>query len=284
MLFLVLLFFISTKSAYTNKNKYGLVYNGKERVGDLVGRDTDGDGLEDWVESLYGLDPVKQDTDDDGTLDNLEFAQMTGANPVDGELNLSASEEANLTETDKFSRELFSTLATLNQAGAVDQETIDKLSLSLFNNIQNSSSSGKVFTYSDLKIKSDSATIIGNYNAQLNKIYIEYPLEYNAFDVLQSSMGEDELDSSTLAELDPIINQTNKIILTLQKMDVPQSLADSHLDFLNALQKFSDNLGNIKLYDSDPVLAVGAINQYETISENLGTAASRLTDTIKQRL
>src|SRR3989338_2304306 len=42
-----------------------------------------------------------------------------------------------LTETDKFSREFFSIVATLNQNGLVDLATVDKLGSSLADRIKN---------------------------------------------------------------------------------------------------------------------------------------------------
>jgi hypothetical protein len=42
---------------------------------DMTSRDTDGDGLADWEERIYGSDPFIPDTDKDGTLDGQEVRE-----------------------------------------------------------------------------------------------------------------------------------------------------------------------------------------------------------------
>ena len=55
----------------------GLSY-GNAIVGDLVNRDTDGDGLLDWEESLWDTDPNNKDTNGDGVSDSVEIAKIKG--------------------------------------------------------------------------------------------------------------------------------------------------------------------------------------------------------------
>lgn len=286
--FLCALFFTKNTDIFKNlTGRGGLVYSGNETVEDLVARDTDLDGVSDWEEGLFGTDPTKKDTNDDGIPDNIEIAKRRGQSLENGEFNLSldGTDGGNLSRTEMFSRELFSTVAALNQAGVIDQDTIDKLSDSLVGQIQNSSSK-KTFSYSDLKIiKLDNLQTIRNYNNALNNIYDRYPTKNATIDVLyEIVIDENTFDESALAELDPIIKQTNNIINEMAKMNVPESLALSHLGLLNELQRFSENLSNIRIYDVDPVLAVGSISKYEASVANLESAASNLTKAINQRL
>lgn len=287
MLFVFALFFTKNQSSFTNKaNPYGLVYNGDEVVGDLVNRDTDKDGLLDWEEGLYGTDPTKKDTNDDGVPDNIEIAKMRGQNLENGELDLNIDGSENLTETDRLSRELFSTVATLNQAGTLDQNAVEKLSDSLVANLKNTEFE-KLFLYSDLTIiRADSLQDVKNYEAEGKKIFNKYPYSNRkVLDVLDKFMiDENNVDESVLMELDPIVKQTNNIIEAMAKMKVPESLAFLHLDFLNELQKFSKNVSNIRLYDADVVLAISGISQYETNLNNLESAAKKLENAINKRL
>ena len=102
-----------------------------------------------------GLDPTKKENvpgvPDSVTIEKLKAAQEKNNTTNNGAINQSTE---NLTETDKFSRELFSTIAALSQNGAMDQATIDKISSSLAEHIQNSAPR-KVFTLSDIKIIKD---------------------------------------------------------------------------------------------------------------------------------
>ncbi|HEV7702349.1 MAG TPA: hypothetical protein VGO63_02820 [Candidatus Paceibacterota bacterium] len=286
MLFVVSLFLFKNKTIFKNTRADGLVYNGNEQVADLVERDTDEDGVSDWQESLYGTDPTKKDTNDDGVPDNIEIARRQGQTAQNGELNLNIQgDEGALTQTDQFSRELFSTVAALNQAGGVDQSTVDTLTDSLMGKIQNPQAK-KIFVYTDMKvIQDDSKQAVKNYNDTLNKIYAKYPIKYTVTYILQKLIiDENDIDETVLPQLDPIIKQMNNIIRDMSQVNVPPSLAYLHLNMLNALEKLSENVSDIRVYDTDVIVAMSGISQYETNADALEVATNNLANTINQRL
>ncbi len=278
---------------FTNKETYqsinqenGLTYN-NITIEDSVNKDTDGDGIPDWQEGLYGLDPTKKETVT-GTPDGLAINKLKIQQGLNTEIkkgNATSEEPENLTQTDQFSRELFATVATTSQNGTLDQATIEQLSASLADKIQNSPPK-KVFLISEIKIiNNDSVSTFANYNNTLNNIYKKYPMKDTVPDVLQKFMiDENNVDASALLKLDPIIEQTSKIINDMVKMNAPQSISILHLNIINALQRVLENISNIKLYDKDAILAIGAINQYQKNATALESANSALTGAIKQKL
>lgn len=293
MLFLVVLFFLKNKSVFKNEENRenqavgqndGLTYN-NEILSDLVNRDTDGDGILDWEESLWGTDPSKKDTNDDGILDNIEIAKIKSEEDAGGEINEDSQEIEALTETDKFSRELFSTIAALSQNGPLDQATIDKLSNSLAEQIKNPPIQ-KIFSPSELKvINDDSVQAVKNYDNALRNLYEKYPPGRTVIDVLQDFiMDEENVDITALSELDPINTQVQGIIADLVKINVPESLAFLHLDIINILQRLSENISDIQLFDTDVVVALGAISQYEANTDLLEEITTNLSNTIAQKL
>jgi len=259
-------------------------------VADLVNKSTTGDGIPDWQKILFGLDPTKKENvpgvPDSVTIEKLKAQQAASAN---GQVN--NQNDANLTQTDKFSREFLATVTTLGQNGAIDQSgnmdqaTVDKLSASLSNSVQNSPQR-KIYKISDLKITSDiSVTTIKKYNGVLNGLYKKLSTKYGVVDVLQKfSPNETNVDSTVLTELDPIIKELNTFVDGMVKMEVPKSLATLHLNMLNRLEGVIENLNDIKLYDTDPIVSFQGINKYETNSTNMQLAAQQLTDEIKKEL
>lgn len=299
VIFIVLLFFIKNKSLFTNIVNYtnqqssqeGLTYN-KEIIGNLVNRDIDKDGVLDWEEGLWGTDPTKKDTNDDGVPDNVEIEklkQQTEQNQQGGPLLDLLENSENLTETDKFSRELFATVATLNQTGQMDQATIDKLSDSLAEHIQNTPPK-KVFVISDIKIIKDdpsstSGQAIKNYNDTIDNIYQKYPIKKGVIAILQEfSADENDVDISILSELDPVIEQMTQILDAIVKTNVPQTLSALHLDLTNGFQRLLENISDIKLYDTDAIVALSAISQYEKNAATLETTLNDLGSAIEQKL
>lgn len=292
VLFLVVLFLIKNKTIFKNsftltqnKQENGLTY-GDMTIEDLVDKDTDIDGIPDWQEGLYGLDPTKKETTpgtpDSSALEKLRATQEKNATTQSGG-NASALNTENLTQTEKFSRELFTTVAALNQNGTVDQATIDALGNSLAEKIENPPQR-KIYTISDIKItNNDTKQTIQKYSDTLNNIYLKQHVKKGVPTILQE-FTEDETNIDKLSELDPIINQANQIIGELLKIQVPQSLSLLHLDLINDSQSIVENISDIKFFESDPVVAIGAIVQYGKNVLTLESSARKLINTIKKKL
>ena len=289
MLFLVVLFIIKNISIFKNTETYqranqenGLIY-GDETVEILVNKDTDGDGILDWEEGLCGTHPMKKETTP-GTSDSVAIDKLKAEQGKNNQINKESQTPENLTKTDQFSRELFATIVTLNQNGQIDQTTIDQLSSSLVEQIQNSVPR-KIYAISDIKIiDNDTKEAIQKYSDTLNSIYTKYYTnKKSVMNILQQFITDEE-NTEILKELDPIINQTNKIISESLKIQVPRSLSLLHLDLINNSQKLLENISDLRLFDSDIIVAISAIGQYEKNASALATSASRLIETIKQKL
>lgn len=280
------------KTGFFSKNPLTAIWNNEESltydtttIGELVYKDTDGDGIPDWEENLWGTDPTNKETTPgipDGTaINKLKISQELS---LEGE-NATVSDE-NLTETDKFSRELFSTIASLSQTGTVSEEAAEKISSSLAEKIQ-SSIQKKIYTLSEINTTSDnSVAAVKKYNDSLDYIIEKkYPIKGNVVDILQRFIvDENNVDASVLAELEPIIEQRNKITEAIVQTEVPQSLSLLHLDLINALQKYSETLKALTLFESDPIVTLGAISQFEETISLMESAVNKLKKAIEEKL
>lgn len=269
MLFLVVLFLAKKTSVFENaltliQNKQeGLIYN-TATIGELAEKDTDGDTIPDWQETLYGLNPSNKETTpgipDSTVVEKLRPGEGNIAETMGGENQYAE----NLTETDKFSRELFTTIASLNQSGAIDQSTTEQIASSLSEEVKNYAPK-KIFTLADIKIiKNDSPKATENYAQTLVNIFEKNKApEYTAIEVLEEFVADGKkVDPSALLKLTPITEYLNTNINEMAEMNVPQSLVSTHLDYLNAMERITENLNDIKNYETDPIPALGAINQY----------------------
>ena len=279
-------FFKNSADLAQNKEGEGLVYS-TAIVQDLVNKDTDGDGVLDWEESLWETDPTKKETTP-GTPDSAAISKLkTDQTVQQGEslLKGKSQEMENLTETDKFSRELFSTVAALNQSGAMDEATADKISNSLAEHIQNASPK-KVYTLSDIKISTkDDKVVTRTYSEALGGIEQKYSPNYTVLDVLQKfSVDENNIDSSVLSELDPIIKQIDYTINAMLKINVPQSLATLHLNVINSMEKSMEIVSDLQLYDTDVIVALSAISQYDQNATTLSSDITNLNDGILKKI
>ena len=97
----------------------------------VLAKDSDNDGLKDWEEQLWKTDPYNSDTDGDGTPDGLEIKQ--GRNPLVAGPNdkldtntvtskINTETQGDLSETDKFSRDLFVRIVAAKNANQPPSE------------------------------------------------------------------------------------------------------------------------------------------------------------------
>lgn len=138
----ILINFIKPSISKYNSNK---INTEQEKISAAMEVDTDGDGLEDWKENLYGTDPKNKDSDNDGTSDFDEIAQnrdplktnaaKEGQEPNDKidpaivEKQAKVIEEyQKLNPTEKMARSLMSDIIASQPLGEeMDQSTIDSL-------------------------------------------------------------------------------------------------------------------------------------------------------------
>jgi hypothetical protein len=285
VLFLLAVFWTKKGLPWSNKaaeNTEGLAYE-SALVEDLLKRDVDQDGVLDWEESLMGLDPTKPETTpgipDITVAAKLRADEGWGASEGEGPEGVAAE---NLTETDKFSRELFSTVAALEQGGSLDQATAEKMINSLVNNIENSTPR-KVYIFADLNI--NNGTSAETYNTALNEIYNKYPVQGNVMEILQRFASDpNNVDPGALEELTQITAQNKKIVEALVKTKVPQDLSALHLNVVNALEAVTENLSDIQLYDQDAIVALGGMTRYQENALKLEANLNNLAIAVSRKL
>ncbi|MSU44925.1 hypothetical protein EXS45_01985 [Candidatus Nomurabacteria bacterium] len=236
---------------------------------------------------MYGLDPTKKETTP-GTPDTIAISRLSAKDEPASNGKEKDMDQAleNLTETDKFSRELFATIAAASQNGMMDQTTIETLSIALADKIKNSLPR-KVFLIFEIKtINNDTVQAFKNYNNALNEIYRKYPgVNYTILDVLQKFMiDENNIDASALVKLDPIIKQINNVINAMIKTSVPQSISALHLNVINAQERLVENLSDLKLFETDSIVALGGISKYEENATRLDRDLNNLANAIQQKL
>ncbi len=282
---IVVLFFVSSKKEIftgsgAQANSPLVVEN--QTVTSLVNQDSDGDGISDWEETLWGTDKNKKitfnNTPDSTYIDNKKK-----------ELNIEGSVNVNkLTETDKFAREFFSTFTAMKASGQVDSDTINGFSNALGQKVANPN---LVDQYTEKDVKID--TSVDN-NDPTHKLAYYTSLERLLQSYKTSGIG-DELDivnsgltlsptttPDSFAKLPIIANAYQDFAQKVMDLTVPSELATFHLQIANSAHNTGISVQNMSQIISDPLIGLEGLSQYQKYSDALVKAVEDLSTAVTQ--
>jgi FtsZ-interacting cell division protein ZipA len=258
---------IFSKNTTTTENQQT-----SSKIADIVNKDTDGDGVFDWEESIRGTDPSKTDTDGDGVSDFTEIEQLRAQ---EGGSDQNTPE----TETTIFAKQLFSTIASLQQSGTLDEENatqiVNQVSSTAQKNVQKT-----FYTKEQLVVSSKLTGSIFEKNTEaiMKKYAVTYQTLQNVFVLLKAIPETEQIDGNpNLETLKNIDTSFKKAIGELLKNPVPDKSADIYLDFLNSFQYVSENISDITLLEENPVVSFSATTIYPKNTVLLIDAATLLS-------
>lgn len=248
-----------------------------ETVNSLIEKDTDGDGVEDWEEALWGTDKNKKET----FPGNSDFAYIENKKKS---LGASDTKDENLTETEKFSRGFLVAFTAMKESGNVDALTINNFGSALGQKIATSSiidtySIGEVKTKTiDDKEKRKAYYLgIADLFDSYENIGIGNELEIVGNNLTSySSTGKDVGANELLAISDAYKEFAEKIM----EMTVPTDLAEKHLNIANAANNTGIAVGNMMKIVSDPVVGLSGLSEYQKYNSELENAVRELETTL----
>lgn len=243
-------------------------------------KDTDGDGLKDWEEILWGTDPNNPDTDGDGMGDGEEIS--IGRNPtIEGpddefsdDLSLNSESDSDysaLSKTDMVSRIFFRKYMILQQSGGdFDEEARNSLVNETVEDIFGEMVSAQIYDKSDLKIVTNSNEALQNYGNRIISIINIYAQQNPKNAVL---VFEETLRTKNKKLAEPLIDSSlmyENISKDFVKVAVPEEIASVHLDLIGEYLTLSRSLKNMGNVLEDPILGAGGFKEYGETMEQLG--------------
>lgn len=227
-----------------------------------IDKDTDGDGLADWQETLIGTDPKIPNSESDVPKDVREL--------------LTKNTGSIITTEDKLALNIYQRLLT-EPKGENIQEAIQaataKEILDLANSIDQQYTN---YGYDDINLVDNSVDINESYKTAINSLNKTLSLDEQTAQEIYNALltGQKSINLSTFQI------KINQSIVNLLQMPVPLTMADLHLNLLNALVHINSVLssGNINSTESSLLYASFLIFQ-----KNVNTA-TQTVDAIIQIL
>ena len=244
-------------------------------LNDLLKKDSDGDGVTDWEEALWGTDPNKVATFDgtpDKTYIENKRKELKLANP-----DAATGVDQN-SETAKFAQQFFASVAAMKQNGQVDSATINNVSAALGQSIVNQNVVDK-YTSGDITIsKSDTTQDQEDYYVKAATLFQKYKAKGigDELEITGGIAGAGVSDKDSIAKLNTIAGAYQEFAQKLALIPVPDSLKDYHLQIINNSNNTSIAVQNMTKIVADPVVGLSGLSQYQKYSEALISSAKDL--------
>ena len=281
VILLIAVVFAMNKSGDTGEDVL-LKQTGINDKAELAQKDSDGDSLMDWEESLIGTNPNNKDSDGDGTNDGEEVE--LGRNPLlagpDDEvptLSIAESQEVagETPSFNKFSEDFLKGYIELKKQGQIGTESEETFVAELLEN-NLSSNRGMVYEEVDVTLSVNSSKeSVDSYAESLNSVFLPmYEIaEYELLTFARAVENSDSLELRKLREPARIYKEITENLLTTV---VPSDAIAIHLDLINSFSFLSTTIEKMISVENDPLSALTAVDGYTKSEEELKASFSRL--------
>lgn len=220
--------------------------------------DTDRDGLYDWEERLWGLDPNKVDTDGDGVSD---AQYVRNKQNIQERRNGLENRETNLSQSQQLGRNVFSALLAIEQSGGVlDETTQEQISDNIAQYVRDIPISGKLYVRDELNLVPNTMEETREYQGNIERLLEEYPIEVEDIQLLIESLEDPTVNQD---ELRRAAEKYDILINELAQMEVPFAIASRHTEFLNSIAHLGGGLKNLSAEEYDELLVFSTIIQMD---------------------
>lgn len=254
------------RSIFTKKPKPGVAHS-NETVGGALTKDTNGNGIADWEEKLWGLDPTVLYTNGVSNKQIIEEKKKS--------LGVNDTQTSPMNETDVLAQQLFSITAAIGQSGSSGDGTLAGLGADLGDSVKFKQ---VINPYSLKNIKTTPTTTkaIAAYYDAVTKVVAQYKTETAATDVLVPALETG--DFSMLPELKTTAENYKKFSKSLQGITVPVGIAQEHLALANGFYGMAQSFDYILQIEDNGVNALAGIAIYKNYAIRVQTAIDDLND------
>lgn len=276
IIIVVVLFFILRDTSNVKKNSKGTLNVGPLTVSEIIDGDRDGDGIRDWEEALWGTNADMMDTDADGISDKDEIeARRAEINKNNIAAGTDATEPLN--ETDEFARDLFASIVSLSEKGALDDKSIQDLASTVSGSASDKVDLPDFATEVSIKTTASNEANKKTYITKLVGLLQKYDERGvgREIDIYREYLISQ--DATILSGLGTTSTEYQKFALELRAISPTADLVKIHTDIINGLYNTSIALKNIAEAETNPIIGSIGVGQYKKYYFKLESTLQSLT-------
>lgn len=281
---IVLIFVILITIFFTVKLAISLIFKNKKAttkgapttmiVGDIIQKDSNSNGIADWEEYLWGLNPDKNGPE------NKEFILSKKRGLTQSGDILPVDDSKTITDNEILSREFFATILSLQQNGSLNEESMKSVSEAIGQKIE-AVPIPDVYTRNDLTLKNDSLSANEAYYNAFSALVTKYENEDIGSELTLISQGLGNNDTQALYAAQSVALAYRSFGEELVKIPVPVSFYPTHLDLVNNYEKTGQSIDGLTKTLSDPITGMRAIINYKKYSDALVSDIEKLSEILQ---
>jgi hypothetical protein len=236
-------------------------------------KDTDGDGLPDWEEALYGTNPndahsVRPNlTDAEAVAQGLvtphyadAVATTTTAESLAGEVPGDAAKPGSL--TDQFAQQFFDNYVSTRGGSVPSADDMQSFVANAVTQLQAAQVRTDAFSAADMKVSGSGADALTEFAANADAAFAANTVQLPYDELTYFSDAVDKNDSTALANVKAIGAAYTGTAAALARASVPQELADSDLALVNAMARLGATITDLSTVNDDPIRAMLGLSNY----------------------
>ncbi len=267
LIIIVVLSSIFGSKKFFNRGSLKAHIDSEGTVGDVITRDSNNNGITDWEETLWGLDPKGDGTENKKAIDAKKLAQNIPLAPE------KTPEE--LTQTETFSQDLLSTILALNQAGALNEGAINTLAETIGGSVDAKHADVKTYVLADLHT-STTSTAKATYKTALKKVIDGYDAVNFGDELSIIATGLGSGGAGQLSTLDTYITAYANLSKQVLALTTPTEIAPIALQFINSSAKMSASLAQVRDFYTDVLAGMVGLDDYTKAKDESDKASLQL--------
>ncbi|MFA5997830.1 MAG: hypothetical protein WC814_00310 [Candidatus Paceibacterota bacterium] len=258
----------------------------------IASKDTDGDGLPDWEEALYGTSSSTADTFKLGMTDGeavarglivpkaiSDIAVKTSA-PADADADGLPPPAAEGTLTAAFAQHFFTLYLAAKEANGganLSESGMASIANEALSSLSSAITAAPDFKAAkDLKVSGSGPEALKAFAAAAEAVLRKNTTSATKNEVLYLEDAVQKNDARALSYIAGIAKGYRESAVGLSMLAVPQELVADDLALINAMVRISEIITDFARVNDDPLAAMLALGQYPAAVQSLGEAFIRV--------
>jgi len=261
-----------------------------ELLAAYASKDTDGDGLPDWQEALYGTDPNKAISNPFGMPDGeaakegkLTPSSLASQLPQDQGVDVSeipGPTAASGSITDQFSRQFLQEYVAASNGQPMTDAQQQALVTKLLGDFTQKAAAAINSPYTLVQVRTSASADVATYAGQVEDVLsANIPEDDNDILKLSSNLIEKN-DVSSQARLKELASDYSTTAKQLAALSVPTPLRETHLSMIQAFDTVGRATNIVANYQSDPIGTMGAISVFVPARSNIMNSFTSIADAV----